>query len=201
MSKEILDAIENSNRAFEEFKKVNDARIEELNKGGATADMQAKMAAIQSDMLAQKRLIEDMEAKAKRPHFGSDGKEVNQAEVEHKQAFNGFMRKGKVDGLADLEAKASADPSVLAGDLGEAEISGLTPEFQQAVSTTLDGTLSQPIRTSMGLHLVMVCGRRSSGAQLPTPEQVESRLMSVQLSNISKRILRDLRTSATIETR
>jgi HK97 family phage major capsid protein len=108
MSKEILDAIENSNRAFEEFKKVNDARIEELNKGGATADMQAKMAAIQNDMLAQKRLIEDMEAKAKRPHFGLDGKEVNQAEVEHKQAFNGFMRKGKVDGLADLEAKAYA---------------------------------------------------------------------------------------------
>ena len=107
----------------------------------------------------------------------------------------------QVTGCADLEAKASADPSVLAGDLGEAEINGLTPEFQQAVSTTPDGTLSQPIRTSMGLHLVMVCGRRSSGAQLPTPEQVESRLMSVQLSNISKRILRDLRTSATIETR
>jgi 4-hydroxythreonine-4-phosphate dehydrogenase len=46
----------------------------------------------------------------------------------------------------------------------------------------------------MGLHLVMVCGRRTSGAQLPTPEQVESRLISIQLSNISKRILRDLRT-------
>jgi HK97 family phage major capsid protein len=108
MSQEILNAIETSNRAFEEFKKVNDARIDELKKGGATADMQAKMAAIQADMVEQKRVIEDMEAKAKRPHFGADGREVNQAEVEHKQAFTSFLRKGKVDGLADLEAKAYA---------------------------------------------------------------------------------------------
>jgi HK97 family phage major capsid protein len=108
MSKEILEAIETSNRAFEEFKKVNDVRIDELKKGGATADMQAKMEAIQKDMADQKRVIEDMEAKAKRPNFGGDGKEVSQAEAEHKQAFNGFMRKGKVDGLADLESKAYA---------------------------------------------------------------------------------------------
>ena len=109
--------------------------------------------------------------------------------------------RGKITGCADLEAQAASDPGVLAGDLGEAEVSTLAPDFQTAISTTTDGQLSQQIRTSLGLHLVMVCGRRSSGAQLPTPEQVESRLMSVQLSNISKRILRDLRTSATIETR
>lgn len=108
MSKDILDAIEQSNRAFEEFKKVNDQRLEELKTGGATADMLAKMAAIQADMAEQKRVIEDMEAKAKRPRFGSDGKEINEAEAEHKQAFNSFLRKGKVDGLADLEAKAYA---------------------------------------------------------------------------------------------
>ncbi|MDO8296235.1 MAG: peptidylprolyl isomerase [Caulobacter sp.] len=109
--------------------------------------------------------------------------------------------RSQVTGCADLEAKAATDPGVLAGDLGEADLSTLAEGFQQAASTTPDGQLSQPIRTSLGLHLVMVCGRRSAGAQLPTPEQVESRLMSVQLSNISKRILRDLRTSATIETR
>jgi peptidyl-prolyl cis-trans isomerase SurA len=107
----------------------------------------------------------------------------------------------KVTGCADLEAKAAEDPGILAGDLGEAEISGLAEGFQQAISTTRDGQLSQAIRTPMGLHLIMVCGRRTSGAQLPTPEQVESRLISIQLSNISKRILRDLRLTATIETR
>ena len=107
----------------------------------------------------------------------------------------------QVTGCADLEAKAATAPGVMAGDLGEAEIGGLTEGFQQAVSTTPDGQLSQPIRTQLGLHLVMVCGRRSSGAQLPTPEQIESRLMGAQLGNISKRLLRDLRNTATIETR
>jgi len=109
--------------------------------------------------------------------------------------------RSQVTGCADLEAKAGAEPAVLAGDLGEAEVTGLAEGFQQAIASTPDGQLSQAIRTPLGLHLVMVCGRRASGAQLPTPEQVEARLMSVQLSNISKRILRDLRTSATIETR
>ena len=109
--------------------------------------------------------------------------------------------RSQVTGCADLEAKAGADPGVLAGDLGEADLGGLAPSFQQAVAATPDGALSQAIRTPMGLHLIMVCGRRSSGAQLPSPEQIEARLIGVQLTNISKRILRDLRTSATIETR
>jgi HK97 family phage major capsid protein len=108
MSKEILDAIESSNRAFEEFKKVNDARIEEVKKGGFTSDFQAKMEAIQKDMTEQKKVIEDMEAKAKRPQFGGDGQDANQAEADHKSAFNAFLRKGKDNGLADLEAKAYA---------------------------------------------------------------------------------------------
>lgn len=125
------------------------------------------------------------------------------ASAEQVQAATATLEalRSQVTGCADLEAKAATDPGVLAGDLGEADLTTLAEGFQQAVNTTPDGQLSQPIRTSLGVHLVMVCGRRTAGAQLPTPEQVESRLMSVQLSNISKRILRDLRTSATIETR
>jgi peptidyl-prolyl cis-trans isomerase SurA len=107
----------------------------------------------------------------------------------------------RVTGCADLETSAAGTAGVMAGDLGEAEVGGLTEGFQQAISTTPDGQLSQPIRSQLGLHLVMVCGRRASGGQLPSPEQVESRLMGQQLGNISKRILRDLRNTATIETR
>ena len=105
---DILAAIEASNKAFAEFKSTNDAKLAELAKGASGADQQAKIAAIQKDMADQKALIETLEAKAKRPNFGSGDKPVNEAEQEHKQAFNSFMRKGKVDGLADLEAKAYA---------------------------------------------------------------------------------------------
>ena len=69
------------------------------------------------------------------------------------------------------------------------------------MATTPDGQLSQPVRTNAGLHLVMVCGRRQSGAQIPTAQQIESRLVGQQLSMISRRLLRDLRGTATIEQR
>jgi peptidyl-prolyl cis-trans isomerase SurA len=107
----------------------------------------------------------------------------------------------QVTGCSDLEAKAGAVPGVMAGDLGEAEIGGLTPDFQAAVNSTADGQLSQPIRTGAGMHLIMVCDRRQSGAQIPTAQQIESRLFGQQLSMISKRLLRDLRNVATVETR
>ena len=106
-----------------------------------------------------------------------------------------------VTGCADLEAKAADVQGVMAGDLGEAEVAGLTEGFQTAVATTPDGQLSQPVRTNAGLHLVMVCGRRQSGAQIPTAQQIESRLVGQQLSMISRRLLRDLRGTATIEQR
>lgn len=106
-----------------------------------------------------------------------------------------------VTGCADLEAKAADIPGVMAGDLGEAEVAGLIEGFQTAVATTPDGQLSQAIRTNAGLHLIMVCGRRQSGAQIPTAQQIESRLVGQQLSMISRRLLRDLRGTATIEQR
>lgn len=106
-----------------------------------------------------------------------------------------------VTGCADLEAKAADVQGVMAGDLGEAEVAGLIEGFQTAVATTPDGQLSQPIRTNAGLHLIMVCGRRQSGAQIPTAQQIESRLVGQQLSMISRRLLRDLRGTATIEQR
>ncbi len=107
----------------------------------------------------------------------------------------------QVTGCADLETKAGAVEGVMAGDLGEAEIAGLTEGFQAAVASTPDGQLSQPIRTNAGLHVIMVCGRRQSGAQIPTAQQIESRLVGQQLSMISRRLLRDLRGTATIEQR
>ena len=107
----------------------------------------------------------------------------------------------QVTGCADLETKAAAVEGVMAGDLGEAEVNGLTEGFQAAVASTADGQLSQPIRTNAGLHVIMVCGRRQSGAQIPTAQQIENRLFGQQLSMISRRLLRDLRGTATIEQR
>jgi peptidyl-prolyl cis-trans isomerase SurA len=104
-------------------------------------------------------------------------------------------------GCDDLQAAASKTPGVVSGDLGEAEVADLAPEFRQAAQSLEVGQLSEPIRTKVGLHLVAVCGKRASGGAALTHDDIENRLFGQQLAMISRRYMRDLRTSATIETR
>ena len=104
-------------------------------------------------------------------------------------------------GCSDLEAAAGNTQGVVAGDLGEAEISDLAPEFQQAAQTLQVGQISEPIRTKVGVHLVAVCGKRAGGAAALSHDDIENRLYGQQLAMISRRYMRDLRNSATIETR
>jgi peptidyl-prolyl cis-trans isomerase SurA len=100
-----------------------------------------------------------------------------------------------------LEAAAGKTQGVVAGDLGEAETADLLPEFAAAAKTLQPGQLSQPIRTKVGLHILAVCGKRSAGGPQLDHDQLEARLRGQQLSMISRRYMRDLRNSATIETR
>lgn len=102
-----------------------------------------------------------------------------------------------------LETVAATVPGVIAGDLGEAEPKDLSPAFREAIEGGVDGQLSTPLRTQAGLHVVAVCGRRvgGAGAEQVSREQIENRLYGQQLTMISRRYMRDLRSSATIETR
>ena len=103
------------------------------------------------------------------------------------------------DGCDGLEAKAAKVDGVVAGDLGEADIKDLKPEFRDAVQPLTVGQVSQPIRTDAGLHLIAVCGRRQAGVNIPPSDEIEARLKEQEIGLISKRQLRDLRNSATIE--
>jgi len=109
--------------------------------------------------------------------------------------------KPKINGCKDMEAVAATASDVVAGDLGEAEIKDLAPAFREAAEALNVGQVSDPIRTPAGLHLIAVCGKRQGGAKAPTKEEIENRMIGQQLAMISKRYLRDLRNSATIETR
>jgi len=109
--------------------------------------------------------------------------------------------KPKITSCQTLEATAAKVDGLIAGDLGEAEITDLAPAFQEAANKLEVGQISDPIRTDAGLHLIAVCGKRQGGANAPTHDQIENRLRGQQLALISKRYLRDLRNQATIETR
>lgn len=127
-------------------------------------------------------------------------KDAPEAEV---QAANALLAglKPNITSCQVLEAEAGKLSGVVAGDLGEAEIGDLAPAFQQAANSLAIGQVSDPIRTDAGMHLIAVCGKRQSGAAAPTHDQIENRLKGQQLALISKRYLRDLKNSATIETR
>ncbi len=109
--------------------------------------------------------------------------------------------RGTIKDCATLEATAAKTPGVVANDLGEAEIGDLATEFKAAAQTLKIGELSAPIRTKVGLHVLAVCGKRSAGEAQADHDQIESRLTGQQLSMIARRYMRDLRNSATIETR
>lgn len=101
---------------------------------------------------------------------------------------------------ADLEAKAAQIQGIVAGDLGKSDVKDLSDEFRTPAEGLPPNQLSQPIRTPVGLHLLMVCDRKQVQTNLPTKDEVENRLYSQQLAMLSRRYLRDLRNSATIDT-
>lgn len=99
----------------------------------------------------------------------------------------------------NIISQARATQGVLGADLGESDVANLAPQFQQFARIGEIGSVSTPIRTPLGLHLVAVCGRRVGGPEAPNRQQVENRLRAQNLAVLERRYLRDLRSDALIE--
>ena len=103
---ELKEILENIGKSFEEYKKTNDARFEELKKGtGNAGEYEAKLAKIEEDLQKKEKQLSDLEAKMNRPGFAGASFD-DQLKADHKKAFDAFVRKGVTDGLADLQLKA-----------------------------------------------------------------------------------------------
>lgn len=93
--KALLAAIDTSNKAFEDFKGINDKRLKLLEEGkGGAGELKESMEKAFKDMAEQKSLIEKLEAKFNRPVIGNDGKPIDQAAEAHRVAFKGFITRG-----------------------------------------------------------------------------------------------------------
>ncbi|MBX3476443.1 MAG: peptidylprolyl isomerase [Brevundimonas sp.] len=97
--------------------------------------------------------------------------------------------------------RARSESGLLGTDLGEADVQNLAPQFQQIARSGEIGSVSGPVRTPLGLHLIAVCGRRIGGPEAPTRQEIEFRLRSANLSMLARRYMRDLRADALIETK
>lgn len=100
-----------------------------------------------------------------------------------------------------LLARATSEQGLLGADLGEADVQDLAPQFQQVARSAEVGSISTPVRTPLGLHLLAVCGRRVGGLEAPNPQQVENQLFRQNLATLGRRYMRDLREDALIEMR
>lgn len=103
---ELRQALKQLGEAFSEFKKTNDERLEKLAKGQPDPLLDGKLDGINqklSELEGVKKTLEDALKKGNR--IGGQG-DTNEAVEEHKKAFDGYMRKGREDGLRELEEKA-----------------------------------------------------------------------------------------------
>tara|TARA_Y100000385_G_scaffold33058_1_gene31066 strand:+ start:3482 stop:4696 length:1215 start_codon:yes stop_codon:yes gene_type:complete len=118
MSEDIKNAIQDMGATFAEFKKVNDQRLDSIEKGESTAYVDEKLAKMEAKMDSYedinqklttaeanaeniKSQIEKLETVVKRPNSGFDTKQVD----EYMGAFDTYCRKG-LEGLDAMERKA-----------------------------------------------------------------------------------------------
>ncbi len=95
--------------------------------------------------------------------------------------------------------RTTSEAGLLGSDLGESDVANLAPQFQQIARSAEVNSVSSPVRTPLGVHLVAVCGRRVGGADAPSFREVESRLQNQNLAMLARRYIRDLRADALIE--
>jgi HK97 family phage major capsid protein len=94
-------------RAFDEFKEANDQRLSE--KRSVDVLLEEKIERLDSAIAAQTQRLEAIELKQARPAIGNEPRlpePANQPVIEHKAAFDAYVRGGDTANLRALEQKA-----------------------------------------------------------------------------------------------
>ena len=127
-------------RAFEAFKDANDER---LTKRDQDVVLEEKLARIDRSIDAQTRRLDEITLKSARPAMGGNRADVRSASaLEHKAAFEAYVRSGEIGGLRALELKAlSAGSNPDGGYL-------VPPEVEAQIGQRL--TAISPIRSIAG---------------------------------------------------
>jgi HK97 family phage major capsid protein len=103
--KDIAALIEDQGKAWNEFQKTNDEILKAKANGESVDELKAKLALINADMASLQKAFTDIEKKANRPMVGADSQK-SEEQLAHAKAFNLYLRKGREDGLADIQQKA-----------------------------------------------------------------------------------------------
>ena len=134
-------------RAFEAFKDANDERLTLADKRSGDAVLEEKLARIDRTIDAQARRLDEITLKSARPAIGGDRTAMRSASaLEHKAAFEAYVRSGEASGLRALEVKAlSAGSNPDGGYL-------VPPEVETQIGQRL--TAISPIRSIAGVRTI-----------------------------------------------
>ena len=106
--------------------------------------------------------------------------------------------------FAQLAKEFSEDPgsAVEGGDLGWVNPKDMVPEFEQAMNTLAINTLSEPVRTQFGWHLIEVLGHREhDNTEQVRRNKAREVIQARKLEPAMQSWLRRLRAEAFVETR
>jgi peptidyl-prolyl cis-trans isomerase SurA len=89
-------------------------------------------------------------------------------------------------------------------DLGNATLSDLSPQIQDAMKNSRPGEAAAPFLSDAGVELIGRCDKRievKTAFVMPTRQQVEDQLFQNQIATMARRYLRDLKREANIQVR
>mgnify|MGYP001402598472 CR=1 FL=1 len=101
----------------------------------------------------------------------------------------------------DYDALSSSRPDLLVSAAITIRMGELQPRFLEALADIPVGTLSRPIESTQGIHLVMICERADAESPMATREEVRATLQNEQFDLIARGYLRDLRRQAFVDVR
>ncbi len=123
---DVAGAFDDFMRTFEAFKAENDSRLAEIEqKRVADVLTNDKVDRINRALDEQKRLMDALVLKTRRPLLGRDGQPLSERAIEHKAAFDAYVRGGAEEALRAIEKKAlsvASDGGYLVPDETEREI-------------------------------------------------------------------------------
>jgi HK97 family phage major capsid protein len=105
---DVAGAFDEFKRSFEAFKESNNSRIAEIERRGGDVLSDERVTRIGTALDANKRVLDELVLKSRRPALARETKTLSAAELEHRGAFDMYVRHGETTGLKRLEGKALA---------------------------------------------------------------------------------------------
>lgn len=107
----------------------------------------------------------------------------------------------RIEGCGNLDNLAQGVDGASVVDLGQTQESDLSPAIRERINGVEVGRASPVQVQGDQASTVVVCARETGGGGIPPAEEIEARLREQELTMLSDRYLRNLRSEATIITR